>query len=110
MAREERLTLFASNKVLALGQMYVPLEVEESEGARFRVVKLPELWTLGNNRVIIEGKAGSGKSTLIHTIVATVRSTFQRNDVVRVCAPTGSAAFCAGGKTIHQLFPSKFIT
>ena len=29
---------------------------------------------------------------------------FQRNDTCYVCAPTGSAAFSAGGKTIHSLF------
>lgn len=29
---------------------------------------------------------------------------FQRNDVIQVCAPTGSAAFSAGGETIHRLF------
>ena len=55
----------------------------------------------------VSGVAGSGKRTLIHTIVSTVRSIFQRNDVVRVCAPTGSAAFSAGGETIHRLFSIK---
>ena len=55
-------------------------------------------------RMTVSGVAGSGKSTLIQTIVSTVRNIFQRNDVIHVCAPTGSAAFSAGGETIHRLF------
>ena len=55
-------------------------------------------------RMTISGVARSGKSTLIQTIVATVRNIFQRNDVVYVSAPTGSAAFSAGGETLHRLF------
>ena len=55
-------------------------------------------------RMTVSGVAGSGKSTLIQTVVATVRTMFQQNDVVYVCAPTGSAAFSAGGETIHRLF------
>ena len=58
-------------------------------------------------RLTVSGVAGSDKSTLIHTIVSTVRSSFQRNDAVRVCGPTGSAAFSAGGETIHWLFSIK---
>ena len=54
-------------------------------------------------RMTVSGVAGSGKSTLVQTIVATVRNIFQLNDVVHVCAPTGSAAFSAGGETIHRL-------
>ena len=55
-------------------------------------------------RMTVSGVAGSGKSTLIQTIVSTVRSIFRRNDVIHVCVPTGSAAFHAGGETIHRLF------
>ena len=56
----------------------------------------------------IVGVAGSGKSVLIKTLVTAVRRMFQRNDVVQVCAPTGSAAFSAGGgQTIHHLFGIK---
>ena len=66
------------------------------------------LWLYGKQykplRLTVCGVGGSGKSTLIQTIVASVRTLFQRNDVVHVCAPTGSAAFSAGGETIHRLF------
>ena len=58
-------------------------------------------------RMTVSGVAGSGKSTLIQTLVATVRTLFQRNDVVYLCAPTGSAAFAAGGGAIHRLFGIK---
>ena len=55
-------------------------------------------------QMTVSGVAGSGKNTLIQTIVSTVRTISQRYDVIRVCAPTGSAAFSAGGETIHRLF------
>ena len=50
------------------------------------------------------GQGGSGKSVLIKTILTTIRIMFQRNDSCHVCAPTGSAAHSAGGKTLHSLF------
>ena len=55
-------------------------------------------------QITISGQAGSGKSVLIHTICSAIRNLFQRTDACYVCAPTGSAAFSAGGKTIHSLF------
>ena len=55
-------------------------------------------------RLTVSGVTASGKSTLTQTPVSTVRQLFQRNDVIQVCAPTGSAAFSAGGETIHRLF------
>ena len=55
-------------------------------------------------QLTISGQAGSGKSVLIHTLCSSIRHLFQRNDACHVCAPTGSAAFSAGGKTIHSLF------
>ena len=65
-------------------------------------------WLYASNyeplRMTISGVAGSGKSTLIQTLVSLVRILFQHNDVVHVCAPTGSAAFSAGGETTHHLF------
>lgn len=52
-------------------------------------------------RMIIQGAGGSGKSVLINTIVTVLREIFDDNDVVRVLAPTGVAAFNVGGETIH---------
>ena len=48
--------------------------------------------------------AGSGKSTLINTLVTVIRKITQKNNSVYVCGPTGSAAFNAGGETCHRLF------
>ena len=50
------------------------------------------------------GVAGSGKSTLINTLVTAIRKITGKTNSVYVCGPTGSAAFNAGGETCHQLF------
>ena len=55
-------------------------------------------------RLTVAGCAGSGKSTVINTIVTALRRMFQINEVVHVFAPTGSAAFNAGGETVHRGF------
>ena len=52
----------------------------------------------------IAGEGGSGKSTLVKTIVGTLRRMFQSNSCVKVAAPTGSASFNGGGVTMHRLF------
>jgi hypothetical protein len=55
-------------------------------------------------RVTVSGVAGSGKSTWINTLVTTLRKIFWESNIVSVFAPTGSAAFNAGGKTLHGGF------
>ena len=45
----------------------------------------------------ITGRAGTGKTTLLHEFVATTAKS------VAVCAPTGVAALAVGGQTIHSL-------
>ena len=55
-------------------------------------------------RMTLNGPAGTGKTIVINTIVALIRKLFNDNDVVQVCAPTGTAAFNAGGETLHHLF------
>jgi len=52
----------------------------------------------GGGHLLVTGRAGTGKSTLLEHIVATE----QRK--VAVCAPTGVAALNVGGQTIHSLF------
>lgn len=52
----------------------------------------------GDGHLLITGRAGTGKSTLLNHVVATTRR------VVAVCAPTGVAALNVGGQTIHSLF------
>ena len=58
-------------------------------------------------RMTLCGVAGSGKSTLINTLVTAVRKITGKTNSVLVCGPTGSAAFNAGGETCHQLFHIK---
>ena len=55
-------------------------------------------------RMTLCGLAGSGKSTLIHTLVTVIRKITQTSDSMYVCGPTGSAAFNAGGESCHRLF------
>ena len=52
--------------------------------------------------VFLTGKAGTGKTTFLHDIVAT---TAKRHVVL---APTGVAAINAGGVTIHSFFQLPF--
>ena len=52
----------------------------------------------------IAGEGGSGKSTLVKTLVSVVRQMFQINSTALVAAPTGSASFNGGGVTMHRLF------
>lgn len=55
-----------------------------------------------NRSFFLTGKAGTGKTTLLHKIMAT---TYKNTVVV---APTGIAALNAGGVTIHSLFQLPF--
>lgn len=55
-------------------------------------------------RIIVNGQGGSGKSVVINTIVTVMRRMFSCNDVVRVVAPTGVAAYNVNGETFHHLF------
>ena len=58
-------------------------------------------------RLTINGPAGTGKTVVINTVVSIIRNLFKENEVVRVCAPTGIAAFNAGGETLHHLLKNK---
>lgn len=55
-------------------------------------------------RMVLNGPAGTGKTVVINTIVTLIRQIFNENDAVQVCAPTGVAAFNAGGETLHHAF------
>ena len=52
----------------------------------------------------VAGEGGSGKSTLVKTLVGVIRQIFQENSTALVAAPTGSASFNGGGVTMHRLF------
>jgi len=58
-------------------------------------------------RLTLNGAGGSGKSVIINTIVSTIRRMFNCNDVVRVAAPTGTAAFNVNGETLHHLLHNR---
>jgi ATP-dependent DNA helicase PIF1 len=64
--------------------------------------EMRDVWSrLGNSHVLVTGRAGTGKSTLLQTFCEVT----SRN-VVRV-APTGVAALNIGGATIHSFFRFK---
>jgi hypothetical protein len=52
-------------------------------------------------RMTIVGAAGTGKTVLINCIVTAIRDIFGFTDAVLVFAPSGCAAFNAGGETVH---------
>ncbi len=64
-----------------------------------------ELIEGGHEHVFVTGRAGTGKSTLLHLLV---EETHRR---VAVVAPTGLAAINVGGQTIHSFFrlPPRFV-
>ena len=62
-----------------------------------------DLSTFKPLRMTINGAGGSGKSVVINTLVAIIREMFQCNDVIKVVAPTGAAAFNVKGETLHHL-------
>lgn len=51
--------------------------------------------------VMVQGKAGSGKSTLINYITSRLRQEFG-NDSYALIAPTGAAALNINGSTVHS--------
>ena len=53
-------------------------------------------------RLTVRGVAGSGKSTLIHTLSTAVKRMFCCDPVVCINGPTGCCAFSVGGKTLHN--------
>ena len=55
-------------------------------------------------RMTVSGVAGSGKSTWINTVVTLLCKLFPEDEAVSVFAPTGCAAFNAGGQTLHRGF------
>ena len=55
-----------------------------------------------NRNIFLTGKAGTGKTTLLHKII----NTCYKNTLV--VAPTGIAALNAGGVTIHSMFQLPF--
>ena len=52
--------------------------------------------------VFFHGAAGTGKSFVLHTLVALLREKHGSSDAVAVTAPTGIAAVAIGGCTIHK--------
>jgi len=58
-------------------------------------------------RLIINGAGGSGKSVIINTVVTCPRKMFNTDGVVRVVAPTGTAAFNVHGQTFHHLLGNR---
>ena len=54
-------------------------------------------------RMTLMGKAGSGKTFFVKTMITAVRQMFGYRRAALVCAPTGAAAFVSGGLTIQKM-------
>ena len=55
-------------------------------------------------RMTVLGKAGTGKSYVINTVVTEIRNLTKQNNSVVVVAPMGTSAYNIDGQTIHQQF------
>ena len=66
-----------------------------------------DLATFEPMRMTINGAGGSGKSVVINTLVTIFRRMFGTDDVIKVVAPTGTAAFNVGGETFHHMLGCK---
>lgn len=62
-----------------------------------------DLSTFRPLRLVVNGSGGSGKSVVINTLITLMRRMFLYNDVVKIVAPTGTAAFNVKGETFHHL-------
>jgi hypothetical protein len=62
---------------------------------------LDSLVTIDGAPLLLTGRAGTGKSTIIRAVH---EAALQRRYKVAICAPTGRAAVQVGGSTIHRLF------
>lgn len=65
----------------------------------FNQLSNPEFTT---KRVIVQGKAGTGKSAIIHAICELMNGSSPDTKIYQVLAPTGAAAINVDGKTIHS--------
>lgn len=72
------------------------MELLETHICCLKALEIPTI-----HRTIIQGKGGSGKSTLIKAMTARLYEEFG-GDSFRLMAPTGSAAVNIGGSTIHS--------
>ena len=70
----------------------------------FDFLNMEDLRNFKPLRIIINGQGGSGKSVVINTLVTLIRKLCNDNDVVKVVAPTGVAAYNVHGETFHHLF------
>ena len=83
---------------LVLGKME---EIHKCCGDIAKIRKIKPL------RLIVAGTAGTGKTRVIKVINGLASMLFG-NKAVQNVAPSGTAARCMGGRTIHSLFPIPF--
>ncbi|XP_074596436.1 uncharacterized protein LOC141851589 [Brevipalpus obovatus] len=87
----------SSNRINFSSEQQQVLKILDSQ-LRSLCSRVPRLY----KRVVVQGKARSGKSTIIREIVNRVVSACGER-AIRVCAPTGAAAVNIEGNTIHSL-------
>ena len=55
------------------------------------------------HRSTINGPGGTGKSVLLNTLIATIRTMFKYNNTIKSAGPTGVSAYNANGETLLRL-------
>ena len=84
--------LLSDQKEIVLQIMFTLKQWIEWDGNR-------KFWPL---RLTVRGKPGTGKSVVIKTIRNICYHMFSMDSCVQICAPTGGAAYNAGGQTCHR--------
>ncbi|KAI3973356.1 hypothetical protein MKW92_002224, partial [Papaver armeniacum] len=92
----------AAQEKSSLAGQNIPLTILSNQQHAALDLILQSLRSHSTIRLIISGGAGTGKSTLINSIVRLTRELFGNDKSVRIMAPTGVATFNIGGATIHH--------
>lgn len=100
---QDFLKIYKKSQVASNDNFSTDIQFSEDQAALLKIVD-SQLTGVDNcpKRCLVQGKAGSGKSTVIAEIVRRVEKVFGVNSIA-IAAPTGVAALNVDGKTIHSL-------
>ena len=68
----------------------------ENQGPDYELLLVPPF------RLQIQGKGGTGKSFWLHCVAAYIQQYCKNKNLLKIMAPTGTAAFSINGTTLHS--------